>query len=113
MKLKYVNFVIDGIVVFVLKVLGAFGACWGSFSAASIAYREFGGGPNDVDFMSNPVYAITALGVSLGVATLSIYILVRDKLEVYYAQKKVHQDQDTDIAVTIPPYNYYQRNQSG
>ncbi len=94
---KTVNVAVDGVVTFVLKILGAFGACWGGFSAASIAYREFGGGPEDVDFMNNSIYAKTALCVSLSAATLSAYVIARDKLNAHYAK------QDTDeISVAVP-----------
>jgi len=95
--LKSVNTAVDRTVTFILKVLGAFGACWGSFSAPSVAYREFFGGSEDVDFMSNSTYARTALSVSLSAATLSAYIIVRDKLNAHYAKEKTK-----EVDVTIP-----------
>ena len=100
--LKPVDTVIDGVVTFVLRVLGAFGACWGTFSSISITYREFFGGEDDTDFMNNPIYAKTALGISTSAALLSAYVIARDKLKEYHAKRKFQ-----EVDVTIPICNTF------
>ncbi len=100
--LKTVNTAIEGTVTFVLRVLGAFGACWGTFSSLSVTYTEFFGGEEGTNFMDNPVYAKTALGISTSAALLSAYIIVRDKLEDYYSKISYQ-----EIDVTIPTCNSF------
>lgn len=78
--LEYIDVVAKPVVQFVLRILGAFGACWGTFSAVEIVREQFFHGSKDNSLMNNPIYSKVALGVSLTAAGISTYVLIREKL---------------------------------
>lgn len=84
-KLKKFDCVAKPIISFVLRVLGAFGACWGVFSLVDATRRHFFSYSGEDVLMNNPIYARSAVIISISVATLSGYLLLRENC----SQKKL------------------------
>lgn len=97
-----VDKVVKPAVIFVLKVLGAFGACWGTFSSVDVTRKQVFGYSGDDSLMDNPIYSKVALGVSTGMAVLSSYLIIREQLSKCGPQKKQENSASEDVFVTIP-----------
>ncbi len=95
------------VATFVLKVLGAFGACWGTFSSVDTTRKQFFGYTGSDNLMDNSTYATTALCVSISMATLSSYLIIRQQL----AQRtKPPETELEEITVSVPFLGFPQNN---
>ncbi len=101
--LEYIDIVVNPVVEFVLRVLGAFGACWGTFSAVEVVREQLFHGSKDDSLMNNPIYSKVALGVSAAAAGLSTYVLIREKLGAGTSRSthSISTELD-DITVSLP-----------
>lgn len=76
--MKKFDYIAKPVVSFVLRVLGAFGACWGVFSSVDVTRRQFFSYTGEDTLMNNKLYARSALTIAISMAALSGYLLLRE-----------------------------------
>ena len=90
-------------IAFVLRVLGAFGACWGGFSSVNVTRKQFFRYLGNDNLMDNPVYGKTALSVSIMVATIAFFVFMRAKSNSHKISRIVLENklQEDDVITMV------------